>query len=79
MITLVREGRLEEARLLQQALVPLARLIGGQHGVPALKAALDVLGYEGGAPRPPLRPIGAEIADAIRRELSSSFLLSRSS
>ena len=79
MLTLVREGRLEEARLLQQALVPLARLIGGQHGVPALKAALDVLGYDGGLPRPPLQPVAAEIADAIRRELSSSFLLSRSS
>jgi 4-hydroxy-2-oxoglutarate aldolase len=79
MLALMREGRLEEARLLQQALVPLARLIGGQHGVPALKAALDVLGYDGGLPRPPLQPVGAEIADAIRRELSSSFLLSRSS
>ena len=79
LISLVGEGRIEEARLLQQTLVPLARLIGGQHGVPALKAALDMLGYDGGPPRPPLQPVGAEIADAIRRQLSSSFLLSPSS
>ena len=56
---LVREGHLNEARELQSRLIPLARTIGGQHGVPALKAALNLMGYAGGAPRPPLRPVAA--------------------
>ena len=34
----VRAGRFLEARAIQRRLTPLARTIGGQHGVPALKA-----------------------------------------
>ena len=45
---LVREGHVSEARELQSRLIPLARTIGGQHGVPALKAALNLMGYAGG-------------------------------
>ena len=41
LMRLVREGKVEDARRLQAGLLPLARAIGGQHGVPALKAALD--------------------------------------
>jgi 4-hydroxy-2-oxoglutarate aldolase len=66
--SLVAQGRLAEARQLQRDLLPLARLIGGVHGVPALKAALDLAGYEGGLPRPPLLPAGAGVLDALRRE-----------
>jgi 4-hydroxy-2-oxoglutarate aldolase len=73
--TLVHAGRIEEARALQQRLVPLARLIGGVHGVPGLKAALDLLGYAGGPPRPPLRPIGQQAIDAIRTQLADLGLL----
>ena len=38
----VARGRFVEARDLQRALAPLARTVGGQHGVPALKAALHL-------------------------------------
>ena len=37
---LVAEGRLEEARALERRLMPLARAVGAQYGVPGLKAAL---------------------------------------
>jgi 4-hydroxy-2-oxoglutarate aldolase len=67
--TLVRERRLEEAQTLQRTLMPIARSIGGVHGVPGLKAALDVIGYRGGFPRPPLRPVAPEVIETIRKQL----------
>ena len=56
MQALVPASRLDEARALQQRLTPLARSVGGTYGVAGLKAALDLIGYSGGVPRPPLRP-----------------------
>jgi 4-hydroxy-2-oxoglutarate aldolase len=70
MRALVRDNRIADARRLQRELLPLARLIGGQYGVSALKAALDVLGYEGGMPRPPLRAVGPDVGDVIRRAVA---------
>jgi 4-hydroxy-2-oxoglutarate aldolase len=69
MMQLVSAGRLDEARQLQRRLMPLARLVGGKHGVPGLKATLEPAGYEGGVPRPPLRPVSAEVAAELQREL----------
>jgi 4-hydroxy-2-oxoglutarate aldolase len=68
----VREGRLEEARALQRRLLPLARSVGAAHGIPGLKAALDLLGFAGGSPRPPLRPAARETVDAIRTQLEAA-------
>jgi 4-hydroxy-2-oxoglutarate aldolase len=68
---LVRENRLEEARALQRRLTPIARTIGTAHGVPALKAALDLLGYTGGPPRPPLRVAPAQVVDTLRSQLEA--------
>jgi dihydrodipicolinate synthase/N-acetylneuraminate lyase len=75
--TLVREGRVEEARALQSQLVPLARAIGGQHGVPALKAALNLMGYAGGVPRPPMRRVSEPVVDLLRSQLEGLGLLER--
>jgi len=66
---LVAEGQLEPARALQRQLLPLARSVGSGHGVAGLKAALDLLGYVGGAPRPPLRPVPADVREVIRGQL----------
>jgi len=66
---LVREGRLDEARALQGRLIPLARSIGGQHGIPALKAALNLIGYVGGTPRPPLRPVSQQVIEHLQSQL----------
>jgi 4-hydroxy-2-oxoglutarate aldolase len=68
---LVRENRLDDARLLQRRLTPIARTIGTAHGVPALKAALDLLGYTGGPPRPPLRGAPAQVIDTLRSQLEA--------
>jgi len=69
--TLVREKRLEEATALQRRVMPLARSIGTTYGVPGLKAALELKGYAGGPPRPPLRPVSSEVVDIIRRQLDA--------
>lgn len=74
---LVREGRVEEARALQRRMTPLARSVGGMHGVPGLKAALDLIGLTGGLPRPPLRPVPPAIVDVISRQLDALNLLCR--
>ena len=55
---LARAGKIDEARLLQRRLMPLARLLGPTYGVPGLKAALRATGYDLGIPRPPLAPVG---------------------
>lgn len=64
-------GHMAEARDLQRRLAPLARTIGGQYGVPALKAALDLIGYEGGAPRLPLRGCPPAVVETLRQQLQA--------
>jgi 4-hydroxy-2-oxoglutarate aldolase len=71
MVALVRDRRIDEARALQRRLLPLARSVGGSYGVPGLKAALDLMGYVGGVPRPPLRPVTSEVVDIIRAQLDA--------
>lgn len=72
---LAREGRREEALALQHKLIPLARLVTGVYGVAGLKAALDLAGYVGGLPRPPLLPAPAAGIEEIRRQLVLLALL----
>lgn len=66
---LAAEGRWDEARLVQFRLMPVGRAVTSGHGVPGLKAALDLLGYVGGDPRPPLLPLG----DSARREMRATL------
>jgi 4-hydroxy-2-oxoglutarate aldolase len=66
---LTRAGRQDEALALQQRLLPLANLLGSTYGVPGLKAALELVGYDTGPPRPPLLPLAppavTQLADAL--------------
>jgi 4-hydroxy-2-oxoglutarate aldolase len=72
---LVNAERFAEAREWQRRLVPLARSVGATYGVAGLKAALDLLGYTGGPPRPPLQAIGSNAIAAIRTQLIELDLL----
>ncbi|HEX6217341.1 MAG TPA: dihydrodipicolinate synthase family protein [Vicinamibacterales bacterium] len=72
----VRDGRIDEARTMNLKLAPLSKLVGATHGVPGLKAALTLLGFEGGFPRPPLQPVGQPGVDVIREQLRELGLLS---
>lgn len=52
-----RAGDSAGAGAAQEIVAPLHDGIVGGMGVPGVKRALDLLGYRGGAPRPPLRPL----------------------
>jgi 4-hydroxy-2-oxoglutarate aldolase len=67
---LATTGRHDEARALQQAMAPLARLIGPVYGVAGLKAALELAGHDVGVPRSPLVPVGDEGVAALRDALA---------
>lgn len=66
---LVSDRRLDAARDLQQRLVPLARLITTDGGVPGVKAALALMGIDAGIPRLPLTPAPDPAVAAIRDAL----------
>jgi dihydrodipicolinate synthase/N-acetylneuraminate lyase len=68
---LARTGRHDEARDLQQRLTPLAKSVTSLYGVPGLKAALDLVGYTGGAPRSPLAPASPEVVATLRGQLQA--------
>jgi 4-hydroxy-2-oxoglutarate aldolase len=75
MVKLVSDNRIAQARDLQRRLTPIARSIGGGFGISGLKAALDLLGFSGGPPRPPLRPASKPIVDTIRGQLDTLGVL----
>jgi len=67
------EGKKEEAKNLQLHLVPLNKAIIQTFGIPGLKYALNLLGYYGGPPRPPLLPLdekGEREMDSILGKLN---------
>lgn len=61
----------DEARALQRRLLPVARLISTQHGVPGLKAALALRGIDVGIPRPPLTMPDRSAILSLRDALST--------
>lgn len=67
----VRAGRLDDARALQRRLTPIARVVTSKHGVPGLKAAVALLGFRVGHPRPPLRPASPGAVAEIRAALET--------
>lgn len=69
LVDLVKEGKLEEARNLQLRMVEINYLVTGGMGVSGLKYALDLLGYQGGSVRRPLRPLTEEKKEIIREAL----------
>lgn len=70
-----REGRRSDAGKLQERIAPLHQRIVAELGVPGVKAALDLLGIRGGAPRPPLAPLSASRLEEVRRVLEAAELL----
>ena len=68
---LTRQARHDEARVLQQQLVPLTRLVTSTYGVAGLKAALNLIGYDVGVPRPPLVPVDESAITELKQALAS--------
>jgi 4-hydroxy-2-oxoglutarate aldolase len=72
---LVQQGDIEAARRLQIRMLPVNTAVTATYGVPGLKAALDMLGYFGGDPRPPLLPASEKERSEIKAILQKAELL----
>jgi 4-hydroxy-2-oxoglutarate aldolase len=66
---LFNKGQMNEARALQGRLTPLAKAVTTKYGIGGLKVAMDLAGYFGGDPRPPLKRPGKETQDELKRRL----------
>jgi 4-hydroxy-2-oxoglutarate aldolase len=70
-----RAGDAPAAGRLQERLTPLHREIVAAHGGVGCKAALDLLGWHGGAPRPPLQPLSERERQGVARVMQEANLL----
>ena len=70
-----QEGNFEAAKKLQLKMIPVNQAVTATYGVPGLKAAMDMLGYFGGDPRPPLLPSSDKEKSEIREILIKADLL----
>jgi dihydrodipicolinate synthase/N-acetylneuraminate lyase len=73
-IRFVMDGRLKEAQTLQRKLIRADWQILGR-GAAGIKAALNLLGFEGTQPRRPSAPMSAGETDALRGALQEAGLL----
>ena len=71
----VRQGNFEAARQLQLQMLPVNNAVTATYGIPGLKAAMDMLGYFGGDPRPPLLPASEQERAEIKEILQKAELL----
>jgi len=72
LLALVRAGRHAEALAIQHRITPLARAVTTVFGVPGLKTALNLAGYDAGEPRPPLAAPPADAVERIRALLHAA-------
>lgn len=72
---LVQTDRHAAARVLQGRLAELETTISHKYGIGGWKAAMDLAGYRGGAPRLPLLPPNETALEAIRLKLKELELL----
>jgi 4-hydroxy-2-oxoglutarate aldolase len=66
----VRSGGFDRALPLQRAITPIAQLVSSVHGVPGLKAALEMIGFHGGPVRPPLVAASSRVREEIAAALA---------
>ena len=69
------EGRMSDAGRLQERIAPIHTDIVGKFGVAGVKVALDHLGYRGGKPRSPLRPLLDRDAERVLVTLETAGVL----
>jgi len=73
----VTEGTFEKAKQLQLQMLPVNNAVTATYGISGLKAAMDMLDYFGGDPRPPLLPATQQDKLEIREILLKAALLTR--
>ena len=69
------DGRLTDARRLQQRLLPVNAAVTTRFGAAGLKVAMELRGYCGGLPRRPLLPLSPDQREEMKRILSAADLL----
>lgn len=69
------DGDMESVRGLQPELNFLTRAIQGRFGIPGLKAAAEMAGGHGGAPRAPLLPLTEDERSAVAAAMEEAGLL----
>ena len=67
-------GRTNEAGRLQETIGPLHKAVVAGTGVPGIKYGLDLLGFVGGSPRPPLLPPDEGTRARVREALTHAGL-----
>ncbi len=72
---LVKAGDMDAARELQLKMIPVNQAVTAIYGVPGLKVAMDMCGYFGGDPRPPLLPSSAQERSEIETIIKKAGLL----
>jgi 4-hydroxy-2-oxoglutarate aldolase len=70
-----KAGRLPEAGRLQERLAPAHKQIVAAFGARGVKAGLDLLGWHGGPPRSPLRPLGPRDRATVARVMQEARLI----
>ncbi len=68
-------GHHEEAKMLQERMLPVNTAITETYGIAGLKYACTLLGYEGGFPRSPLLPLTSDQQKALRKILETAELM----
>jgi 4-hydroxy-2-oxoglutarate aldolase len=68
-------GQIAEGRSLHLRMLPVNLAVTSRWGVSGLKAAMDMLGWYGGPPRPPLQPLDDDRRAALRAILEAAGLL----
>ncbi len=74
-VTSFQKGDLIQAKDIQVRLIAPNAAVTSQFGVAGLKAALDLIGMYGGAPRPPLLPLEPSQQEELKRILKKAKLL----
>jgi len=68
-------GEWEQAREIQMRMIPVNAAVTRGWGVPALKAAMDMLGLYGGPVRQPLLPLSEDMKRELRAILVEGGIL----
>jgi 4-hydroxy-2-oxoglutarate aldolase len=66
---LFHEKKFDQARELQYRLTPFAKGVTTQYGIGGLKLGMDLAGYFGGEPRPPLKQHGPAAKEELKQLL----------
>jgi 4-hydroxy-2-oxoglutarate aldolase len=72
---LYKSGKLEEAQKLDVYARQLSKNAAGNYGVAGVKAAMDLLGYQGGSPRIPVLPMSEEAKAELKAVLKKEGLI----